>query len=295
MVLHIADVFVYNRELDFLDFTHEESWSKWMNSPWDEQFTQKCSFHQLGENSLLNRKLIIFSIRKYHVYLYLSYLCWYFPFSASFCLFFKAPHGSPADLGRGRPYFALLSAGSGRRNLSGETFMELLVSFSALVLSIWVCIHGVSPCHLVNRSLIVLMKLAGDTTTTNKPILRIVLRRLLRRGPGEVSWGRLGCGRFLIYASMSKGSIEKPHTSLPRSSRYIIPVSHKERDEAEGFWLLSRQFVMCAAATRSPLSSVAAREKTCALEIQWFPEIHLLCQCEVSYWYLLIIIGCVWK
>ena len=91
MVLHIADVFVYNRELDFLDFTHEESWSKWMNSPWDEQFTQKCSFHQLGENSLLNRKLIIFSIRKYHVYLYLSYLCWYFPFSASFCFFSRPP------------------------------------------------------------------------------------------------------------------------------------------------------------------------------------------------------------
>lgn len=116
--------------------------------------------------------------------------CWYFPFSASFCLFFKAPHGSPADLGRGRPYFALLSAGSGLRNLSGETFMELLVSFSALVLSIWVCIHGVSavsPCHPLVNLLIFLMKLAGDTTTTNKPTLRIVLRRLLRRGPGEVS------------------------------------------------------------------------------------------------------------
>ena len=185
---------------------------------------------------------------------------------------------------------------------------------SALVLSIWVWKWSI-PLPTVESSFIrnwdehfpdEMGMNSGHTPLSKKPILRrIFLRLLLRRGPGEVSWGGLESCGFLIYANLCnvegihwKATQQSQRSScLPRSSRYIIvPVSHRRARANWSRRLLTAKQPIRNVRSGNPLpielSSKQWEQECCAVD-----KIHRVgsrdslsvsskrqtCQCEVSH------------
>ena len=269
--------------------------SKWMNElraqGWAVQPQMQLS--STGENSLLNRKLIIFSIRKYHVYLCLSYLCWYFPSEISIVLpFFQGPPWLPC----GSWTWPALFRPSERRIRSQKSLRRNLYGTAGQFFNSGSVNLGLYPWGISMQS--------GESVPNF---------------PDEIGEGHHNqkqthfADRFEAFAAVwarwsvlrSTGlwtildlcfNVKGIHWKATHQSSSIFQIHYSRFSQGEGWsrrLLTAKQPIRNVRSSGNPfpveLSSKQPGKKPVGhMEIQWVPEIHLLCQCEVSYWYLLI-------